>query len=193
MSQTYRYPQGAQVSISAIGTDGNPVPSDSILIGGEDPSGNLKAVVVDAGGHLIVGSSVLPTGAATSANQVLEINELTSIDGKLPATLGQKAMASSLAVAIASDQSAIPVTLASQPLPTGAATEATLSAFSAKSAASLTPFAYDYLLTTYRTSGNGTGQIDQVVYRSGGSGGTIVRTLTMAYDASDRLSTVTAT
>lgn len=64
----------------------------------------------------------------------------SSIDSKLPLTLGQKAMSASLAVAIASDQSSIPVTgpltdvqlraspvpvsLASAPLPTGAATEA---------------------------------------------------------------------
>lgn len=45
----------------------------------------------------------LPAGAATEAT-------LAAVDGKLPATLGQKAMAASFAVAIASDQSAIPVT-----------------------------------------------------------------------------------
>lgn len=37
--------------------------------------------------------------------------EITSIDGKLPATLGQKASAASMAVVIASDQSALPVSL----------------------------------------------------------------------------------
>lgn len=50
----------------------------------------------------------LPTGAATSANQVTEIAKLTSIDGKIPA-LGQAAMAASLPVTIASNQSDVPV------------------------------------------------------------------------------------
>lgn len=47
--------------------------------------------------------------AATAANQTIEIAKLTSIDNKTP-TLGQQTMANSLPVAIASDQSAIPVT-----------------------------------------------------------------------------------
>jgi hypothetical protein len=54
-------------------------------------------------------SSIL-SGMATAANQGTEITHLTSIDGKLPATLGQGTMAQSLSVAIASNQSSIPVT-----------------------------------------------------------------------------------
>jgi hypothetical protein len=45
----------------------------------------------------------LPTGAATEAT-------LSAISAKLPSTLGQKTMANSFAVVLASDQSAIPVT-----------------------------------------------------------------------------------
>lgn len=70
----------------------------------------------------------LPTGAATSALQ-------SQISAQLPATLGQKTMVNSLAVTLASDQSAVPVSgtfwqatqpvsAASLPLPTGAATSA---------------------------------------------------------------------
>lgn len=52
------------------------------------------------------------------------INTATaSIDTKTPA-LGQAAMAASVPVAIASDQSAVPINAASLPLPTGAATAA---------------------------------------------------------------------
>ncbi len=116
----------------------------------------------------ISGTISLPTGAATEAT-------LAAASAKLPATLGQKLMAASMAVALASDQSAIPVTgtffqatqpvsgtffQATQPvsgtvaatqsgtwnitdisgtisLPTGAATEATLAAQSAKLPAAL--------------------------------------------------------
>lgn len=86
---------------------------------------------------------VVPTtaavGGATAANQVLEITALNSIDSKTP-TQGQKTMANSSPVVIASDQSAVPVSgpltdaqlrasavpisAASLPLPTGAATSA---------------------------------------------------------------------
>lgn len=51
----------------------------------------------------ISGTISLPTGAATEST-------LSAMSGKLPATLGQKTMANSMAVTISSDQSAIPAT-----------------------------------------------------------------------------------
>jgi hypothetical protein len=51
--------------------------------------------------------------------------------------------------------------------------------------------AHDYIALTYVTSGNGIGEIETVTYYTGGSGGTLVATLTLAYDASDKLSSVT--
>jgi hypothetical protein len=50
---------------------------------------------------------------------------------------------------------------------------------------------YDYIATTYVAAGNGAGQIETVTYKSGGAGGTTVATLTLAYDGSDRLTSVT--
>jgi len=95
-----------------------------------------------------VASLPLPTGAATEAT-------LSSLDGKdfstettlaamsnkIPATLGQKTMAASMAVAIASDQSDLSITASSLPLPTGAATEATLSSIDGKDFATQTTLA----------------------------------------------------
>jgi hypothetical protein len=100
----------------------------------------------------IAGTVSLPTGAATSAKQDAEAilvgavtetapatdtassglngrlqrvaQRLTSMIALLPASLGQKTMANALAVSIASDQSAVPVSAASLPLPTGASTSA---------------------------------------------------------------------
>lgn len=57
----------------------------------------------------------------------------------------------------------------------------------------LIPEKYDYIFLTYVTSGNGIGEIETVTYRDGGSGGAIVATLTLAYDASNRLNEVTRT
>jgi hypothetical protein len=71
----------------------------------------------------ITGTVSLPTGASTSALQTAGNASLSSIDGKLN-SLGQKAMAASMPVVIASDQSTVPVSMASAPLPTGAATAA---------------------------------------------------------------------
>jgi hypothetical protein len=100
-------------------------------------------------GAVVVSSSALPSGAATSALQTSGNSSLSSIDGKTPA-LGQAAMAASVPVAIASNQSAVPVSgtvtsnagtgtfavsASSLPLPTGAATEATLSSLNGKVAA----------------------------------------------------------
>lgn len=80
-----------------------------------DSSGNVNTVSVS--------SSALPTGAATAARQDTGNASLASLDGKL-GSLGQKAMAGSAPVVIASDQSAVPVSASSLPLPTGAATAA---------------------------------------------------------------------
>lgn len=60
---------------------------------------------------------------------------LTSLIALLPASLGQKTSAASLAVVVASDQSAVPVSAAALPLPTGAATEATLAGIGVDTAA----------------------------------------------------------
>lgn len=85
------------------------------------------------------------------------------------------------------------VSAATLPLPTGAATEATLAAFSSKSASAFITSAYDYIALTYVPSGNGAGQVQTAVYKSGGSGGSTVGTLTLAYDSSNNLASVTKT
>lgn len=68
---------------------------------------NSKVTAVNTGA-VVVSSSVLPSGASTAANQATEIASLASIDGKLN-SLGQKTMANSVPVVIASDQSAVPI------------------------------------------------------------------------------------
>lgn len=58
---------------------------------------------------------------------------------------------------------------------------------------SLAPTGFDYIALTYVAEGDGVGEIETVVYKSGGSGGTTLRTLTLGYDASDRLDEITVT
>lgn len=95
----------------------------------------------------VSGTISLPTGAATEAKQDTGNSSLSSIDGKTPA-LGQALMAASSPVVIASNQSAIPASQSGTwninnisgtvSLPTGAATESTLSTLEGKVPANLT-------------------------------------------------------
>lgn len=52
---------------------------------------------------------------------------------------------------------------------------------------------YDYIKLTYVAAGNGTGEIETVTYKSGGASGVTVGALTLAYDANNKLDTVTRT
>lgn len=162
---------GGSGSNASVGLNGQTAPLSSTEVAGQNPSGNLQPLQTDNSGNLLVsitsepgapfatnltqvgGAAIsegqktmaaslpvaiasdqstlpisasalpLPTGASTSALQTTGNTSLASIDGKTPA-LGQALMAASTPIAIASNQSSIPVTLASVPLPTGAATAA---------------------------------------------------------------------
>lgn len=52
---------------------------------------------------------------------------------------------------------------------------------------------HDYIAITYVPSGDGVGEIQTVVFKDGGSGGTTVATLTLTYNTDDKLATVTKT
>ena len=58
-------------------------------------------------------------------------------------------------------------------------------------AQSLVPFGFDYIGLTYVAAGDGAGEIETVIYKTGGSGGTTLATLTLGYDGSNRLDEVT--
>ena len=80
----------------------------------------------------------------------------------------------------------------------GGATEATLDLLltqveeiNARVGGSFVAEAFDYIALTYVPSGNGVGEIQTAVYKTGGAAGTTVATLTLAYDGSNRLSSVT--
>lgn len=137
------------VNLAAINVSTASIDTDTTTIAGDTTSLDTK---IPAQGAALTASSTpvniasdqtvpvsaaslpLPTGAATEAtlssvdsDTTTIAGDTTSIDGKLPTTLGQKAKAASLAVTLASDEDNINVDVASSVLPTGAATEATLS------------------------------------------------------------------
>lgn len=53
--------------------------------------------------------------------------------------------------------------------------------------------AYNYIALTYVSEGNGAGEIETVVYKSGGSTGDTVATLTIAYNGDNEISSITKT
>ena len=89
--------------------------------------GNLVFLSTDLSGNLrtsITGSLPLPTGAATESTLSTLLTQ-TAFNARIN-TLGQKTAANSTPVVLASDQSTLPVSVAALPLPSGAATESTL-------------------------------------------------------------------
>ena len=50
---------------------------------------------------------------------------------------------------------------------------------------------HDYVSLTYVASGNGVGEIETITYKQGGASGATVAVLTLAYDANNKLVTVT--
>lgn len=50
---------------------------------------------------------------------------------------------------------------------------------------------YDYIALTYVAAGNGTGEIQTVTYKQSGASGQTVATLTLAYDANNKLTSIT--
>ena len=50
---------------------------------------------------------------------------------------------------------------------------------------------HDFILLEYVSSGNGAGEIERVTYKSGGASGTTVAVTTLAYDANNKLETIT--
>jgi hypothetical protein len=137
-----RYPSAG--SNPSIGLNGQPIPSSATLVAGSDGT-DLQPIKVDASGELQVDviSSALPTGAATEATLASVLvdtgniaTDVASIDASSTASAASLASIDSKlanpmpieggnATAVKVDGSAVtqPISAASLPLPTGAATD----------------------------------------------------------------------
>lgn len=217
MAQNYVWPaQSVTATNPSVAPNNGPIASQSTLVAGKDGSGNQVPVSVDSSGDVNVNvvSSTLPTGGATAANQVIEISHLANIDTNtihvdtnnvtvVSSTLPTGAATSanqtteighlaSIDTSVASIDSKTVhvdtgnVTVVASALPSGAATEATIAA---RLSGSLVPAAYDEIDLTYIIAGPGTGQIGTAIYKLAT---VTIKTLTLTYDGSDRLSSVVA-
>lgn len=114
-----------------------------------------------------------PNEGDIDANGAEEVNLRTATGAEV---LGQQVSASSLPVVISSDQSAVPISAASLPLPTGAATEATLSAVDTKLVNSSELAAQNKVFSTnWEVSAIGTTEIPIVLFRNPSGSGKTVR------------------
>jgi len=184
MSQFYTFPPGfATATNPSVGTAGSAAPTSATEVAGVDSGSILRPLSVDSSGKLNINISSVSPSPLPVQDSAAEAS-LASIDSKLN-SLGQKAMAASMPVVITSDQSSIPVA--------DSAAEASLSSISsnisARLSGSLVPAAFDEVDLTYVPSGPGAGQVATAIYKLASS---TVKTLTMSYDGSNRLSSVVA-
>jgi hypothetical protein len=108
----------------------------NIQDGGNSITVDGLVTVQDGGGSITIDNANLDVALSTLATQATAAviaGDTTSLDAKVPAQ-GSALTAASLPVNIASDQT-VPVSAASLPLPTGAATEATLATIDADTSA----------------------------------------------------------
>jgi hypothetical protein len=127
MSNFYvQYPAAAAGSNPSTGVNGQPAPASSTEVGGIGPDGNLHAISTDNAGvqNVNVVSSVLPTGASTSAAQATQLTALqaiqasdASMDAKTPALVAGRTPVDGSGVTQ-------PISAAALPLPAGASTSA---------------------------------------------------------------------
>jgi len=72
MSQNYVYPSSSDVTVTGIGTPNNaPIPGESVLVAGENPSGDQQVLQTDAGGNLkvaLASSTVSPLPTSDAAD-----------------------------------------------------------------------------------------------------------------------------
>jgi septal ring factor EnvC (AmiA/AmiB activator) len=155
----------------------------------------------------------LPSGAATLVEQQSQTSLLTtidadtgSIDTKLTTTNAELVLVNTeldsqtaLLTTIDADTGSIDTKLTTTNSTLGTIDtslnniESDVDELNLRVAGSLANVAHDYIALTYVTVGNGIGEIETVVYKTGGSGGTTVATLTLAYDVNDKLASVTRT
>lgn len=62
-----------------------------------------------------------------------------------------------------------------------------------KAVAGLVILPYDYVSLSYVSSGNGSGEIQTAIFKSGGASGTTVATVTMTYNSDNEIVTITKT
>ena len=121
-----QYVAGSTLRCSGAGGSTECLPATAI---DADGIANQTSTYIHGMGYMYNGVTWDRLRGTIAGGLLVDVSDLFLLDATFTArinTLGQKVMASSTPVVIASDQSSIPITVAALPLPAGAATEATL-------------------------------------------------------------------
>jgi len=147
----------------------------------------VASVATALAGTLAVSAAALPLPAGAATESTLGGLLTTTAFQARVATLGQKAMAGSMPVVFASDQSALPVSgtvAVSGTVPVSSTQLPTLVSSRLPTIGTMGIPAHDYVERSYTGD-----RLDSMVFKSGGSGGTTVATLTFGYTGDNLTST----
>jgi hypothetical protein len=120
MSTYVEVPSGA-ANISVIG---GAIPTVTALVGAKDPSGNMQPLLVDVSGNLLTSGGAAGSNASVGLTGAAVPASATNLGAKNGANLVQLSANGSNALLVDGSAVTQPVSAASLPLPTGAATEA---------------------------------------------------------------------
>ena len=203
-------PTGAATAANqtaVIGTDGVAGATTALVVAGQTAAGIVQILETNASGHLNIadgGGSITVDGPLTDAqlratpvpvSGTVSTGGLTNTElraSAVPVSLTSTTITGSVAVTgpLTDTQlraTAVPISASALPLPTGAATQATLNTLTTKSASAFVTVAFDETIITYVGA---TDRINTITYRLAAS---TVATLTMSYDGSNRLTGVVRT
>lgn len=135
----------------------------------------VASIATALAGTLAVSAAALPLPAGAATESTLGGLLTTTAFQARVATLGQKAMAGSMPVTFASDQSALPISSTQLP---------TLISSRLPTIGTMGIPAHDYVERSYTGD-----RLDSMIFKSGGSGGTTVATLTFGYTGDNLTST----
>lgn len=141
-------------------------------------------------GKLDVNASIDTTGLATDTGQA---SLLTELQAKADLTETQPVSLASVPSHAVTNAGTFAVT-ETTPI-TGFATATTQDAQTTllQGIGGFTLTGYDYIALTYVAAGNGVGEIETATFKTGGAGGTTIATLTLTYNDSNEVATVTKT
>lgn len=163
-----QYPASASAGANpSVGPVGVTAPTAATEIAGVGPTGNLTPVSTDASGNINVDVHDGVGNSISSVGGALNVNVTGTVTPAGGATAANQVLEITQLTNI----------------------DTATTALNVRTAGSLTPVNYDEVDLTYILVGNGTGQIGTAVYKLATA---TVRTLTLTYDASNRLSTVVA-
>lgn len=171
-------------SVTLTSLDGKDFATETTLATVKTDTSSIDGKIIKSDtDDVTITSSALPTGAATETTVASIAAKDFATETTLAALAAEDFATETTLASIAAEDFATETTLA--------AAASDISDLNDRLAGALVPLSFNNIQLTYVAAGNGAGEISTAEYRTGGAGGTLVATLTLSYDGSNRLSGVT--